>query len=127
MSTYNRSLYDDFFVNASRVCSYSALSKRVYLSDYYDKQKCRIPVISGHLESVIREAYYGGIVDVVRHIVKRAFKYDSNSHYPAAMVNDMPVGTPRLTDLKDLDKIFGFCRVEVEAPTEDVLLQPILP
>lgn len=32
-------------------------------------------------------------MDVDEHIVQNAYKYDSNSHYPAAMLNDMPVGT----------------------------------
>ena len=54
-------------------------------------------------------------------------KYDSNSHYPAAMLNDMPVGIPRLTDLKDLNQIFGYCYVEVTAPSEEELLCAILP
>ncbi len=43
------------------------------------------------------------------------------------MLNDMPVGIPRFTDQKDLSKIFGYCYVEVTAPTEDVLRCPILP
>lgn len=62
-----------------------------------------------------------------QHLVSNAVKYDSNSHYPSAMLNDMPVGTPRFTDQKDLSKIFGFCFVEVTAPSEDVLRCPILP
>lgn len=64
---------------------------------------------------------------MIQHLVANAVKYDINSHYPAAMLNDMPVGTPRFTDCKDLSSIFGFCHVKVTAPTEDVLLCPILP
>lgn len=64
---------------------------------------------------------------MVQHIVGEAIKYDSNSHYPAAMLNPMPVGTPRHTDRKDLAEIFGFCYVEVTAPSEKELLVPILP
>lgn len=67
------------------------------------------------------------VVDVVKHLVSNAVKYDSNSHYPAAMVNDMAVGIPRFTDLKDLSKIFGFCYVEVTAPSEEVLTCALLP
>lgn len=66
-------------------------------------------------------------MDVVQHIVSGAVKYDSNSHYPAAMLNSMPVGTPRMTDCKVLGNIFGFCYVEVSAPSKDVLSCPILP
>ena len=64
---------------------------------------------------------------MVKHLVSNAVKYDSKSHYPAAMINDMPVGIPRFTDQKDLSKIFGFCYVEVTAPTKEVLRCGILP
>ena len=64
---------------------------------------------------------------MVQHLVANAVKYDSNSHYPAAMLNDMPVGVPRFTDQKDLSKIFGFCYVKVKAPKKDALTWPILP
>lgn len=33
---------------------------------------------------------------MLQHIVGGAIKYDSNSHYLAAMLNPMPVGTPRM-------------------------------
>ncbi len=127
MHTYNRGVYDDFLVNVVGLSSYSGFSKRVYLSNYYDKVKDKIPVISGYLEYQIRKAYKGGVVDVCAHIVSGGYKYDSNSHYPAAMLNDMPVGIPRLTDIKDLNKIFGYCYVEVTAPSEEELLCAILP
>lgn len=48
----------------------------------------------------IRKGYYGGIVDV-EHLVQKAYKYDSNCHYPAAMLNDMPVADPVISDEKD--------------------------
>ena len=66
-------------------------------------------------------------MDVVQHLVSEAVKYDSNSHYPAAMLNAMPVGMPRFTDNKNLSEIFGFCYVEVTAPTAQELACPILP
>jgi hypothetical protein len=119
-------LYDKSLVNVTTVCSYSALSKKVYISNYYEDDM-KIPVISGYVERMIREAYIGGIVDVVEHIVVNGFKYDSNSHYPAAMLNDMPTGRPRLTDNKNLDELFGFSYVKVTAPDEKRLRVAILP
>lgn len=60
-------------------------------------------------------------------MVGGAIKYDSNSHYPAAMLNAMPVGVPRMTDEDYLYNIFGFCYAEITAPSEKVLACPILP
>ena len=127
MNTFNRSVFERFLVNPTTVSSYSALSKKVYLTAYYPKVKQLIPVISGYIEGEIRKGYYGGIVDVVQHIVTDAYKYDSNSHYPAAMLNDMPVGNPRLSDLKDLNQIFGFCYAKITAPRVEDLKVAILP
>jgi hypothetical protein len=127
MCIYTRQIYKDYTVNVTTISSYSALSKLIYLSNYYADCGEKIPIISGYLEGEIRRAYYGGIVDVVRHIISSGYKYDSNSHYPSAMLNDMPVGNPRVSDLKDLDRIFGFCDVTVTAPSEDVLAVPFLP
>jgi hypothetical protein len=64
---------------------------------------------------------------VIQHIVSRVVKYDSNSHYPAAMLNSMPVGCPRMTDCKNLNEIFGFCYAEITAPSKKILPCPILP
>ena len=127
MHKYNRTVFDDFLVNAVKISSYSGLSKKVYITNFYPNVKLKIPVISGYLEEWIRRGYKGGIVDVVQHLVSDAVKYDSNSHYPAAMLNAMPVGIPRFTDNKNLSEIFGFCYAEVTAPTEQELTCPILP
>lgn len=127
MSTFNKSIFEKYNVNTTKVRSYSALSKEVYTSNFYKETGVKIPVIAGYLEMIIRKAYYGGIVDVVEHLVQDAYKYDANSHYPAAMLNDMPVGDPKMSDEKDIEKIFGFCHAKVTAPTEGELLHATLP
>jgi len=76
---------------------------------------------------MIRKSYISGIVDLVKHVFFDAYKYDVNSHYPACMLNDMPVGFPRLTDNKDLKNLFGFVKARVKAPTAKKLPVPILP
>ena len=127
MSTFNKSIFDKFQVNTTKVRSYSALSKLVYTTKFYKETSYKIPVIDGYIEKIIRQGYYGGLVDVVEHLVTNAFKYDANSHYPAAMLNDMPVGHPVISDEKDINKVFGFCHAKVSAPSEDILTHPTLP
>lgn len=127
MSSFNKSIYDKYQVNTTNVRSYSALSKRVYTSKFYKETGVKIPVISGYIEMIIRKGYYGGLVDVVEHLVENAYKYDANSHYPAAMLNDMPVGDPVISDEKDINKLFGFAKAKVTAPSEEILKHATLP
>ena len=127
MSTFNKSIFDKYQVNTTKVRSYSALSKLVYTTKYYKETGVKIPVISGYIEKIIRKGYYGGLVDVVEHLVQKAYKYDANSHYPAAMINDMPIGNPVISDEKDINKLFGFSYAKVTAPSVDILAQPTLP
>lgn len=127
MSSFNKSIYDKYQVNTTNVRSYSALSKRVYTSKFYKDTGVKIPVISGYIEMIIRKGYYGGLVDVVEHLVENAYKYDANSHYPAAMLNDMPVGDPVISDEKDINKLFGFAKAKVTAPSQEILKHATLP
>lgn len=127
MSTFNKSIFDKYQVNTTKVRSYSALSKLVYTTKFYKETGVKIPVIKGYVEKIIRRGYYGGLVDVVENLVQKAYKYDANSHYPAAMINDMPVGMPRITDEKDLNKLFGFSHAKVTAPSDNILKHPTLP
>jgi hypothetical protein len=99
---------------------------KVYLTNYSDNKR-KMPIIKGRLENEIRRGYVGGIVDVVENIVTNSYKYDANSHYPAAMKNPMPVGNPVYSNIKDLDKIFGFVNALVVAPTKEELRVPVLP
>lgn len=50
MHKYNKTIFQDFLVNAVKLSSYSALSKAVYITNFYPKVVDRIPVIEGYLE-----------------------------------------------------------------------------
>jgi hypothetical protein len=50
MHSYNRAIYTDFLINGVKLSSYSALSKKVYATNFYEKAGVKIPVISGYLE-----------------------------------------------------------------------------
>lgn len=126
MHKFNLLIFDKFKIDATKILSYSGLSKAIYLVNYYNEES-RIPIIKGFVDNVIRKSYIGGIVDVVKHVFFDAYKYDVNSHYPACMLNDMPVGFPCLTDNKDLKELFGFVKARVVAPTAKKLPVPILP
>lgn len=74
----------------------------------YKPEELDIRMIKGEIEREIRSSYYGGNVEVYFNELLDGYYYDMNSQYPAAMLNDMPVGNPVLSLEKDLAKIFGF-------------------
>ena len=51
MHKYNRTVYDDFLVNAVNISSDSGLSKKVYLTNFYRETGLKIPVIKGFIEN----------------------------------------------------------------------------
>jgi hypothetical protein len=98
----------------------------VFTSNYYDED-VEIKVIKGPIEKNIRSSYYGGMVQVlVNDIVNEGYGYDVNSQYPNAMLMDMPVGNPIITQEKDLNKLFGFTYGKVIPPTKEDLRVPLL-
>jgi len=76
------------------------------------------------LDSRLRIAYCGGIVDVYRpHLIGKGIYYDVNSLYPAAMCRSMPVGLPTLVNLTIKEflegEFFGYLEATVLAPSPD--------
>nr|QWO71444.1 DNA polymerase [Termitomyces sp. T8] len=125
---FNKIIYEKFKINISRVRTISGLAFLIFTSKYYKESETPIYFSKGKLETYIRQAYVGGIVDVnVYYTDYTTYKYDVNSHYPNAMLQPMPGGLPRISSETNLDKIFGFVETIVEAPTERELKIPILP
>ncbi|OTA50165.1 hypothetical protein K449DRAFT_427466 [Hypoxylon sp. EC38] len=72
----------------------------------------------GSLEVAIRSAYYGGRCEVFKPYGNNLNAYDFNSLYPYAMLQDLPVGQPTYSLIKDLSKIFGYVKVKITSPDE---------
>jgi hypothetical protein len=83
-------------------------------------------MIKSELETEIRTAYFGGNVDVFINKITKGYLYYINSQYPAAMLQDMPVGDPVLSLETDLNKIFGFVFGAITAPNEQILQVPFI-
>lgn len=94
-----------------------------------------IPLMSLHLQNLVREGYYGGFTEAFQPL--RYFDEEKGEHgravdvcsmYPWAMFyNEFPVGHPELLQGPDLDltQHRGFAKVTVVCP--DQLLVPVLP
>lgn len=88
-----------------------------------------IPILSSHIDSFVRKAYYGKATDYYKQCGENLYYYDVNSLYKEFMYNK-----PYPLNLKqsypfgsrvNLREFFGFCKVKVTCP--DSIDIPILP
>ena len=123
---FSKIVYEEYGLNITKFKTVSALSLQIYLSNFYD-DKYDIKLIKGSLEKEIRKGYYGGLVHLncEGKRINRGYLYDMNSQYPAAMLNDMPVGDPVISNDTNLENYFGFCYANIIPPKNlDVLIIP---
>jgi len=78
--------------------------------------------LSYNLDSIFREGYLGGIVDVYQpYLQGQGYYYDVNSLYPTAMLKTMPIDIPtecRLTIEEFKEGVFfGYLKATVVAPS----------
>lgn len=124
---YSREIFKLYNLNIINYKTQAGLALNIFLSNYYDRKSLDIRVVKGFLEKEIRDGYFGGVVKVFSNVVKDGYYYDVNSHYPAAMLNDMPTGAPIFTTNKNLNDLFGFIKAKVIAPSSSQLKRAILP
>lgn len=79
-------------------------------------------------EDFVRQAYYGGRVEIFKMIAENVREYDVNSMYVSAMLNPLPMGSKGSWttgyDFSNSDTV-GFLECDVECP--DSLHIPVLP
>lgn len=71
----------------------SSLAMNIFRSKFLNVSN--IPIITKKIYEDIPVGYTGGAVDVYKPYGTGVYHYDVNSLYPYAMLNDMPVGTPK--------------------------------
>jgi hypothetical protein len=118
---FSKTYYDKYQVNVTKYRTLPGLTFAMFTSNFYDEENS-IKMVKGSLEKDIRSSYFGGNVNVFIHeIIGEAFYYDMNSQYPFAMLNDMPVGEPILSNEKNINNFFGFAYGEIIPPSESRL------
>ena len=88
----NKGMFLLFKKQMTNSLTISGFSSRLYLEDYYLKDKAPLPLILNRTCWLhIHKAYFGGRNEVLTPIVKDkiAYYYDVNSLYPYAMLNPM--------------------------------------
>jgi len=92
------------------------LAYNIFRTCFY-KEEERITIPRGKLDAYIRDAFYGGMNDVILPVLEGGYGYDISSHYPHCMTFDMPVGIPRHYNIKKgLETLFGFAKARIVAP-----------
>jgi hypothetical protein len=67
----------------------------------------------------MRNAYYGGVVEVFKNEGENLKLYDVTSLYPFAMLQDMPTGDMLFSTDSDINNYFGIVFVEVDTTNLD--------
>jgi dsRNA-specific ribonuclease len=122
---FNRIIFHNYSINMTKYLSLPSLSFAMYRTHYLKDHK--IPIITGSIYNDLKDAYYGGVVDVYKPVIEKGYLYDVNSLYPYVMQlnkNKMPIGNIVYTTEKDLDKIFG-CVYATIKTTKNLKIPPL--
>ena len=125
LTKFSELTFDEYKLNITKFKTLPSLALGVYTSKYMS-EGLQIKMIKGEIEKEIRSSYYGGNVEVYANEISEGYYYDMNSQYPRAMLEDMPVGNPKLSLETNLDKIFGFVYGEISCPDENILQVPFI-
>lgn len=123
LNSFNKMVHDEFSLNIINKISILSLALNIFTSNFMKHNN--IKVIKGKDHKDIRNAYYGGRVDVFKLEGDNLYYYDVNSLYPYSILNDMPVGNPVYTTNTNLKDLFGFVYADIKTP--DDLFNPVLP
>ena len=127
MLKFNEKIFNLYSLNITNYVTAAKLAVGIYTSNFRTNSKdLKIKMIRGNVEKEIRNSYYGGNVNVLINKMDKGYYYDMNSQYPFAMLNDMPIGNPILSNDTNLDNYFGFVYGEITAPDYERLRVPYI-
>lgn len=90
-NSMSKEVFKSYRVNITKHATISSLAMSIYRSGFMP-DGAELTMAKGALEHAIRQAYYGGAVDVYKPYGESLYYYDANSLYPAAMLKPLPVG-----------------------------------
>ena len=127
MLNFNEKIFNMYSLNITNYVTAAKLAVGIYTSNFItNSNDWNIKMIRGNVEKDIRSSYYGGNVNVFINKIDHGYYYDMNSQYPFAMLNDMPIGNPILSNDTNLDNYFGFVYGEITAPDYNTLRVPYI-
>jgi DNA polymerase type B, organellar and viral len=135
ISQFSKHIFQLEHLNITKSLSISSLTFKVFKTNYLKDPF--LPIIKGMHHDLMREAFFGGHVDVytptlrtseacIQPFYKNIYCYDVNSLYPYVMsIHDFPMGKPLLSFDKDLNNYFGIVHCKIETP--EYMDKPVLP
>jgi hypothetical protein len=114
-------------IDITKLQTNSAISFKIFRTNYLNGSK--LPIIKGLAHNDMRNAYYGGVVEVFRNEGHNLKLYDVTSLYPFAMLNDMPTGNMLFSTDPSINNYFGivFVTVDTTGLEPKYLNYPLLP
>nr|YP_009498201.1 hypothetical protein [Lactarius deliciosus]AWX52987.1 hypothetical protein [Lactarius deliciosus] len=112
MSIFIRDIYSVEKIDITKLPTNSSIAFKIFRTNYLKDNK--LPIIKGNAHKEIRNAYYGGVVEVFRNEGFDLKYYDVTSLYPFAMLNDMPTGNMLFSTDPNINNYFGIVYVEVD-------------
>lgn len=124
---FSRDIFDIEKIDITKLPTISSIAFKIFRTNYL-KDKL-LPIVKGNAHKDIRNAYYGGVVEVFKNEGTNLNLYDVTSLYPFAMLNDMPTGNMLFSTDPNINNYFGIVYVEVDTSGLDpkYLNYPLLP
>jgi len=112
ISIFSRDIFKTEKIDITKLPTISSIAFKIFRSNYLENSK--LPIIKGNAHNEMRNAYYGGVVEVFRNEGTNLNLYDVTSLYPFAMLNDMPTGDMLFSTDSNINNYFGIVFVEVD-------------
>jgi hypothetical protein len=127
ITIFNKDVYSLEKIDITKLPTISSIAFKIFRTNYLSNTK--LPIIKGLIHKDLRNAYYGGVVEVFKNEGTNLNYYDVNSLYPFAMLNDMPTGNMQFSTDPNINNYFGIVFVEVDTTNLDpkYLNFPLLP
>jgi hypothetical protein len=127
IARFSQDIFSVEKIDVTKLPTISSIAFKIFRTNYLGENK--LPIIKGNVHKDIRNAYYGGVVEVFKNEGSNLKYYDVTSLYPFAMLNDMPTGNMTFSTDPNLNNYFGIVYVTVDTTGLDpkYLNYPLLP
>lgn len=127
ITRFSQDIFSTEKIDVTKLPTISSIAFKIFRTNYLENSK--LPIIKGNAHNEMRNAYYGGVVEVFKNEGENLNLYDVTSLYPFAMLNDMPTGNMLFSTDPNINNYFGIVFVEVDTTALDpkYINYPLLP
>lgn len=120
-------IFNNEKVDITKLPTNSSIAFKIFTTNYLNNTK--LPIIKGLAHDIMRNAYYGGVVEVFKNEGTDLKFYDINSLYPFSIFNVMPTSNMKFNTDKVLNNYLGFVYVSVDTSNlkSKYINYPLLP